>query len=172
VSKLEIGDSLYSGLNEHGFLFQEKIIEELRRNQERIGWSVLSSEYPVSTGNKDSRIDIILKDIQNTTTEIYSIVECKRAYIKNISWLFGKPLMLVFNQPLLMKLEGLFRSGSGHMRKKFHQVKLTYGNLSTPLIDNWWLEINNGKGNTKPLEDALTQVCIGPQDYVPNSPGN
>ncbi len=159
---------LYEGLNEHGFLFQEKCAEVLQHNADRTKWVVLTKEYPVSTNVKDTRIDIVLRDTSVDRRQIYAIVECKRVNPTRGFWLFGNPLG-AYSQPLLISLrEEEFSSTGRHVEKhvKYAQLKLPFDDIATYLIDNWWLEISKkGKqkydASPKPIEDAFTQVCIG-----------
>ncbi|MFC1846458.1 hypothetical protein ACFLYS_00155 [Chloroflexota bacterium] len=71
---------LYDGLMEHGFLFQERCAEVLEQHQNQTEWLLLTGEYPVSAKIKDTRIDIILKDVRKyqKPRNIYAIIECKR----------------------------------------------------------------------------------------------
>jgi hypothetical protein len=160
---------LFDGLNEHGFLFQEKCAEILKNNQGLTDWLLLTQEYPVSTRVKDARIDIVLKDVKSYAfpREIYAIVECKRANLSyTYAWLFGNPLLTNFDQPLAINLREEETNKSGrHVGKhiRYAQIKLHYPQVNTYLIDNWWLEIGIGKkkASPQPIEDAFTQVCIG-----------
>ncbi len=160
---------LFDGLNEHGFLFQEKCAEVLQHNADRTKWVVHTREYPVSTKDRDSRVDIILRDASSTSYEIYAIVECKRVNPTRGYWLFGNPLLPSFSKPLLINLREEETSPTGrHVGKHltYAQLKLPFDDIATYLIDNWWLDISK-KGKQKydasprPIEDAFTQVCIG-----------
>ncbi len=155
---------LFDGLNEHGFLFQEKCAEVLQHNARKTKWGVLTKEYPISTKAKDTRIDIVLKDTSSSRHQIYAIVECKRVNPTRGYWLFGNPLG-TYSQPLLISLRAGY-SRSGNYSVHYAQLKLPLDDIATDLIDNWWLEISK-KGKQKydaspdPIEKAFTQVCIG-----------
>lgn len=160
---------LFDGLNEHGFLFQEKCAEVLQHNTHKTKWRVHTTEYPVSIKDRDSRVDIILRDESGNSHQIYAIVECKRVDPTRGYWLFGNPLG-TYSQPLLINVCEKETSPSGrHIGKhiRYAQLKLHFDDIATYLIDNWWLEIvkKGGKqsydATPKPIEDAFTQVCIG-----------
>jgi len=76
-------DILFNSLNEQGYLFQEACKYELKRVD--TGWSVKSSEYPVSIMEQNTKIDLVLEH-QNT----FAIVECKRADPIYKKWLFSE----------------------------------------------------------------------------------
>jgi len=159
---------LYEGLNEHGFLFQEKCAEVLQNNQETTKWLVLNKEYPVSAKVKDTRIDILLKDVKSypKAKNIYAIIECKRVNSSRTFWLFGKPLLPAFNQPLLVNLRTQTYPTGRHIDKviEYALIKPRFNNLITYLVDNWWLELGKKHkrySSPQPIEDAFIQACIG-----------
>ena len=109
---------LFDGLNEHGFLFQEKCAEVLQHNADKTKWLVHTTEYPVSTGGRDSRVDIILRDESCDSHEMYAVVECKRVDPTRGYWLFGNPLLPSFSKPLLINLrEEEFSLSGRHVGK-------------------------------------------------------
>jgi hypothetical protein len=159
---------LFEGLSEHGFIFQEKCAEVLQHNGERTKWIVHTTEYPVSIKDRDTRVDIVLRDTSTNKYQIYAVVECKRVNPERRYWLFGNPLLPSFSQPLLINLRSEEFSPSGrHVGKHLHyaQLKLHYDDIATYLIDNWWLEIgkkgNKAYASPNPVEDAFVQACIG-----------
>lgn len=166
-SEQNLHQILFDGLNEHGFLFQERCAGVLRNNQGTTDWLLLTQEYPVSAKVKDTRIDIILKDVKSYANpmDIYAVVECKRANLSYThAWLFGNPLLPDFSKPLVISLrEEETNRGGRHVGKhiRYAQLKLSFGHLATYLIDNWWLEIGQKKASPQPIEDAFIQVCIG-----------
>ena len=157
---------LFDGLNEHGFLFQEKCAEVLKRT-DRTKWVVHTTEYPVSIKDRNSRVDIILRDESSTSYEIYAIIECKRVNPARGYWLFGKPLLPRFSKPLLINLRAEQPKPSNILIHRAHyaQLKLSFDDVATYWIDNWWLEIgkrgNKRHASPNPIEDAFIQVCIG-----------
>jgi hypothetical protein len=175
---------LFDGLNDHGFLFQEKCAEVLSNNRDKIEWLVVTKEYPVSAKVKDTRIDIILRDTRSyaKSVSIYAIIECKRVNPTRTCWLFGNPLIPDFNQPLLISLrEQTFPTGRhvdkhikvGQIRRgpdnidrflEYASIKPSLNRLTAYLIDNWWLELGKKQkryASPQPIEETLTQVCIG-----------
>ncbi len=163
---------LYEGLNQHGFLFQERCAQILEQEWKTTGWRLEAKEYPVSSSVKNTRIDIVLKDatlVNRDSPTIYAIVECKRvnpSYTR--AWLFGKPssptqqvshVMHMFEDTHVDPFTGLAEPTISYSQKK---VAL---DVVAPLISNWWLEISSENNKTKatpqPVEDALTQVCVG-----------
>lgn len=155
---------LFDGLNEHGFLFQEKCAQVLRHNVHRTRWRVHTEEYPVSIRDKDSRVDIILGDESSNSHQIYAIVECKRINPNRGYWLFGNPLG-TYSQPLLIKLRASYSQG-GNYSVHYAQLKLPFDDIATYLINNWWLEITKKdkekySSSPNPIEGAFMQVCIG-----------
>src|SRR5260370_36697737 len=79
-------------LNEHGFLFQQVIrneVEILGANLERgrEGWNILANEYPVTAvDGTPTRIDLVLRSQQRQG--VYICLECKRPNPKYKTWLF------------------------------------------------------------------------------------
>ncbi len=49
-----IQQTLFDGLNEHGFLFEEKCAKVLEDNGILTNWALQSREFPVSTNNRDT----------------------------------------------------------------------------------------------------------------------
>lgn len=160
----DIEQTLFDGLNEHGFLFQEKCAEVLKQNANKTKWVLHVTEYPISIRNRDSRIDIVLRDKSSHHHQIYAIVECKRVNPTRGYWLFGKPLQPYFSQPLLINLRSESRGGN-RAKTHYDQLKLQFDDIATYLIDNWWLQIgkrgNKIDSSPNPIEDAFIQACIG-----------
>ena len=46
---------LYEGLNQHGFLFQERCAQILEQEWKTTGWRLEAKEYPVSSSERFSR---------------------------------------------------------------------------------------------------------------------
>jgi hypothetical protein len=161
---------LFDGLDDHGFLFQEKCAQLIRDNDSHIGWCIHSEEYPVTTSVKDSRVDIILRDTTAHTQDhdIYAIVECKRVNPDQGYWLFGNPLLTNYTDPLLVNLEGRYLKEDYSLR--YNQIRPSFKRIGAYLIDNWWIAINRDRRekhkvvyNSSPnhIEDAFLQVCVG-----------
>ena len=161
---------LFEGLNEHGFLFQEKCAEVLKKNEKITEWRVQTEEYPVSANVKDTRVDIVLRDTSTDggNHQLYAIVECKRVNPTLGYWLFGNPLG-TYSQPLLINLKA-GDSKSGNYSINYAQLSCSFDGVAAYLIDNWWLEIGK-KGSKRysspnPIEDAFIQACIGVSGIV------
>lgn len=79
-------------LEEHGFLFQKRCLEEIRSIGSR--YRVESEEYPVSIGAEDTVVDFVLRMLDASRT--YVVFECKRAHPDYVFWVFSasssKPL--------------------------------------------------------------------------------
>ena len=165
-SERDLQKILYDGLNQHGFLFQERCAQILEHAS--TGWRLEAKEYPVSIASKDTRIDIVLRDakmLASDSASVYAIVECKRvntSYTR--AWLFGKQSTLQI--PLVVRLSGPVTANNpvplGTLRYSQTEKVL---DLGASLMSNWWLEIgrdnNKFKSSPQPIEEALTQVCIG-----------
>lgn len=163
-SRQNLEQILFDGLNEHGFLLQEKCAQVIRNNVLRTKWQVHTEEYPVSMGDRDSRVDIILRDDSSNSYQIYAVVECKRVNPDRGYWLFGNALG-IYSQPLLINLRAGY-SPSGNYSIQYAQLKLPFDDVATCLIDNWWLEISKKdqkkySSSPNPIEGTFTQVCIG-----------
>lgn len=157
---------LFDGLNEHGFLFQEKCADILRKEQSYTKWKVQRTEYPVSTGLRDTRIDILIEDTANTNVDmqIYAIIECKRVNCTRGYWLFGKPVDMSSRETFLLSLQG---------RKAHDEYSVHYSigkrtlDIHSIAVDNWWLEITRQENRKKynsspqPIENTLIQACVG-----------
>lgn len=153
---------LFDGLNEHGFLFQEKCAEVLKASGNDTKWTVHVQEYPVSVGDKDSRVDIVMREHKDKFRQLYAIVECKRVNLNRGCWLFGAPLGRD-SQPFLLSLDGGYAK-NGNYYIHYSQFKLHFDEIVSHLIDNWWLDIQtngNPKSSPNPIEDAFRQVCLG-----------
>lgn len=174
TQNFDLNKILFEGLNQHGFLFQERCADILKANQANTHWHVLTEEYPVTTDIKDTRIDFILGD-SNTFTKpvkLYSIVECKRVNLEHTyGWLFGCPLESNFGTPFLISLRGNkltpFPGKTIPITSiRYSQIKPSFS-LYVDLIDNWWLEIGrNNRATPQPIEDALLQVCMGVSGFL------
>jgi hypothetical protein len=82
-----------AALNEQGFLFQHRIIEELAQlgvqKQNPHNWLVESTEVPVSLPNEaETRIDIVLRHQGRHNSPWYGVVECKRLSKEYKRWVF------------------------------------------------------------------------------------
>jgi len=161
----DLGQILFDGLNEHGFIFQEKCAEELRKNVGTTGWRVVATEYPVETVVKSTRIDVVLINTRTANNyRIFAVVECKRVNPNRGYWLFGKPSSYSNRQALIMGIR------AGHSTGEKYSIKYSQENrdldIHSHLIDNWWLQIAKGSKQKsdctpQPIEDSFLQACVG-----------
>lgn len=87
----ELPELLFNALNEQGYLFQEACEHALKKNEQATGWEVKASEYPVSLGEQETKVDIVLRSKIESSPELYALIECKRADPSYVYWLFGAP---------------------------------------------------------------------------------
>ena len=169
-SEKDLERILFDGLNEHGFIFQEKCAEVLRESAGQTKWRVADTEYPVDSDVKSTRIDIVLKDTTlypPDNHQIYAIIECKRIGLNRGYWLFGKPLSPSNNQARILRLQAGY-SPKGNYSASWSQPKCTF-DINSCLIENWWLQITQKGSKQKceyssspqPIEDSFLQACVG-----------
>lgn len=83
-----IGEVVTLALNEQGYLFQQRILEELTVAKD-CPWQPVAVEFPVSfgaPGSYESRIDAVLK--HTSTGPWHLLLECKRANPDYKQWVF------------------------------------------------------------------------------------
>jgi hypothetical protein len=161
---LNIQEMLFDSLNEHGFLFKEKCARLLEDSSIMTNWSLQSREFPVSADEKDTRIDIILKDLDQTGKQIYAVIECRRTNPLRAHWLFGNPITVDYYEPYFINLYSE-HDHKGNYMTHFSQLKCPYNHMITYLIDNWWLEqgISNIKkyASPSPIEETFIHTLVG-----------
>lgn len=169
---------LFDGLNEHGFIFQEKCAEVLRKNASGTKWKVVETEYPVDSNDKSTRIDIVLSDTTDYSPnrhQVFAIVECKRVNPTRGWWLFGKPVDTLNKQAIILWLQSV-NSSKGNVPKEstlmgdyaisWSKHKCNFDIIS-PLVNNWWLQIAEKSSKKRPdstpqpVEDSFMQACVG-----------
>jgi hypothetical protein len=74
-------------LEEHGFLFQQRCLAEIRNGAQ--SYLFESEEYPVSISEEETSIDFVFRTRAGAQT--YLIFECKRVNPDYLSWLFFRP---------------------------------------------------------------------------------
>lgn len=164
----DLNEMLFNGLNEQGFILQEKCSEVIDEQSSVTHWRVHTTEHPVSLKGQDTRIDIIIREDYPeyaTHPSKFGVIECKKVNPFYNCWLFGNPL---YDKPI-------------HARAQI--VKLSVGNsnnlnvvpirhdfdVNTYIITNWWMQVNINPRNernrkysdTQPLENAFIQACLG-----------
>lgn len=86
-------DIVATALNEQGFLFQHRLAEELKKLRGAVpdahNWMVDAIEVPVSLSNeRETRVDILLRQYSGGVNPWYAILECKRAARDFKRWIF------------------------------------------------------------------------------------
>ena len=155
-----------SGLNQHGYAFQQRVIREAARLNDdpksRKKWNLLATEQPVAVGDTHTRIDFIL-EYQSADSQLSLIVaECKRVNPAYGSWCFAKG---AYQRPVwlgtqvvveVLALEEDLKSGgaggptSDHIFDIGFSVKTDAAGDPTPV-----------SGDRDGLEQACQQVCRG-----------
>jgi len=74
----ELDEILFDGLNEQGFILQEKCSEEIIYTSKTTKWHVNTTEHPVSLKDHDTRIDIIIRELGLRESSKFGVIECKR----------------------------------------------------------------------------------------------
>lgn len=91
-----IKNLLQDKLNQHGYAFHYRVLEEAKRlfEENTSPWLFEAAEFPVEIKNKDTRIDLILAYGRHRSTAAsittYIIGECKRTNPSMNQWCFVK----------------------------------------------------------------------------------
>jgi len=160
----ELSELLFNALNEQGYLFQEACEHVLRMREQVTGWEVRASEYPVSLEGQDTKVDMVLRSKNSSSSELYALVECKRADPSYICWLFGAP-WLPFGDALCSTLGLECREirtdhpyQASRLVTRLHFKMITYGARN-------WLEAKRSSGRRastpQNIENAFVQVLKG-----------
>lgn len=161
----QLKDILFNGLNEQGFILQEKCSEVINGASSTTGWHVHTADHPVSLKNQDTRIDIIVAEENLTNSSKFGVVECKRVNPDYNCWLFGNPL---YETPV-NALTQIVKLSLGD-RGRLNVVPIRHDfQVNTYIITNWWIQVNisarkeRGKkySDPQPIESALIQACLG-----------
>ena len=163
----DLSELLFNAINEQGYLFQEKCKEILTRAENGTGWAVRADDYPVSVGDEETRIDIVLRG-HGKTPEKFGIIECKRVNPSYVSWCFGSPgprSMSSFRGTYLSRADLTGKVG-------VHGTEIARGvterpfKLDTCLAESWW-EARKGPSRSnrvsasENMERAFVQVMKG-----------
>lgn len=153
-------DPLFNGLNEQGYLFQEKCCQILQTVR-HTGWTVTRSDHPVSLKDQETKIDIVL---QRNTPERYAVVECKRADPEYVHWVFGAPGSLVGEADcFLTTIEG-WDSGPVKGLEPSASVSWNQVSVRTYRAQNWTEVKKDPKrkvSTSQNIENAFRQVLTG-----------
>ena len=154
-------------LNEQGFLFQQRVREEMRLGFEehRHKWVLEGMEYPVSAANeRQTKIDLVLAHGQHRG--VHLAVECKRAHPDYKASLFFDTTHLGRSNSTRECLLEAVRLKQRPI-KDFNTVtrridKYTMGSREA---FNYYLECKLGRdgksSSTDTIEDAFVQVMLG-----------
>lgn len=166
--KQDLSELLLNALNEQGFIFQEACKHCLEEVQ--TGWKVKAFEYPVSLQGNDTRVDIVLRNSDSDSPELWALIECKRANPEYVYWLFGSPGLpsvdascsaLGFSCPSV-------RSDEPFRIRKL--VEPLHFGISTYAAKSWMEVKRNPKkertSNTENIEKAFAQVLTGTAGFA------
>jgi len=155
---------LFDGLNEHGFLFEEKCTDVLAENSGETRWSIQARQFPVTINNRDLHIDIVLKDNSNPELQVYAIVECKRIDPLLSHWLFGNPTEVHEYKPRYITLSS-HHDHQGNYKTFYTLQQFPCSQAITYIVDNWWLEQRSQEKrritSPLPVEDVFMQTAMG-----------
>jgi hypothetical protein len=160
-----IDSGIRKALNSHGFAFQHAVLGELARllSTGASAWTLEASEFPVSAGQKGTRVDFVLRQSRG---QGLLVAECKRSL--NTTWAFAKA-------PFVTKLSSSRQLTIDQVHAKYHH------RLSTPTtrghIDAYDIclplktssltaaqteqECSCGTGGRSDPEEAFTQLLRG-----------
>lgn len=165
--KQDLSELLLNALNEQGFIFQEACKHCLEEVQ--TGWKVKAFEYPVSLQGNDTRVDIVLRNSDSDSPELWALIECKRADPEFVYWLFGSP-GLPFGDASCSALG--FSCLSTRSDEPFCIRKLVeplHFGISTYDAKNW-TEVKRDSSrrisNTENIEKAFAQVLTGTAGFA------
>jgi hypothetical protein len=158
----DIGETAVKALEEHGFLFQKRCVDEVRSRAGR--YRVESEEYPVSIGLEDTVIDFVLRMLDTGRT--YVVFECKRANPEYVFWVFPASSMTPapLRQFLITKVGHLVHAPMKAVVQT-HECPIFGG--APPHFVDMGLEVSRGKptkgklGRTENIYAACTQVLTG-----------
>ncbi len=141
-------DFIIAGLENHGFFFQEKVIEEISKTEQ---WRVSDREVPVSARELKTKIDIVASRDSSSIT-LFAIIECKKADPEFKTWIFHSDKKIgerdystrqQFNKQVLIDVihsketKNMFRGPTGYKRG----INFIHGQTISPLRDKDGKEI-------------------------------
>lgn len=158
----DIHQTAVNALQEHGFLFQKRCLEEVRFLRGR--YRVESEEYPVSIGPKDTVIDFVLRMLDTGRT--YIAFECKRAHPDYVFWVFpASPISSAPQQQFLLTAVGHLDHAPRKPviqtceRNIFGEEPLNFADMGIEVSPNRSGTRKSGK--TENIYSACTQVLTG-----------
>jgi hypothetical protein len=145
----DIHQRAVTALQDHGFLFQKRCVEEIARLSGR--YKLDSEEYPVSLGDVETVIDFVLRMLDTGRT--YLAFECKRAHPDYVSWVFPASQARCASPPHLL-LTAIF---SNHTART-HESPIM-GSDPLPVVE-MGLEVScKPKGAKSGKTDAIYAAC-------------
>ena len=161
----EISELLFNGINEQGYLFQERCHEILQTAKRHTSWRVEGYNYPVSLKGQETKIDIVLQEaVDRSLPKLCAVVECKRADPEYVYWLFGAPGLPSGNaEPYLTTLE-YTEDRPGVLSEIVAYVSRPTFLLDAYVAQNWMEVKKRTKGKTSTpqnIENAFVQVLTG-----------
>jgi hypothetical protein len=159
------------GLEQHGYGFQYSALREcLRlRDEQRSAWDLLVTEYPISVGGSDVRIDFILRseaDKADRKEIRYLIVECKRVNPAYSDWCFSA---VPYTRPKWLAAQVVFET----VRPTDRVTGGFGGNCDGRICGVAFVLKGDAKGDKHPvspgkdaIEAACTQVLRGLNGFV------
>lgn len=158
----DIHETAVKALEEHGFLFQKRCLDEVRSLGGR--YRVESEEYPVSIGPEHTVIDFVLRMLDTGRT--YVVFECKRAHPDYVFWVFpASSLTLAPRQQFLMTTVRHLVHAPRKAVVQTHECHIFGGD--PPYFVDMGLEVSRAKptkgksGRTENIYAACTQVLTG-----------
>lgn len=161
----ELNEILFNGLNEQGFILQEKCSKVINETSSLTRWRVHTTEHPVSLKDQDTRIDIIITETGLSNSSKFGVIECKRVNPAYHCWLFGNPL---YETPIHALAQIVKLSVGDNNNLNVVPIRHDF-DVNTYIITNWWMQVNinprkerNKKySDPQPLENAFIQACLG-----------
>ncbi|MCL5005945.1 MAG: hypothetical protein M1404_05375 [Acidobacteria bacterium] len=157
-----IHQTAIKALEEHGFLFQKRCVNEVRSLSGR--YRVESEEYPVSIGPEDTVIDFVLRMLDTGRT--YVVFECKRAHPEYVFWVFSASSSTPAPRPeFLMTMVAHLAHAPRKPVVQTHECQIV-GSDPAHFVD-MGLEVSHVKptkgksGRTENIYAACTQVLTG-----------
>lgn len=170
--------SFESGLNQHGYAFQHRVMAEVIRLTEdptsSCSWRLAGIEIPVRTGSRTTRIDFVLEDRSDPHVIRFLLAECKRVNPAYGAWCFTRAPRWI---PEWVGDQLVVESLVNHDRSIDDEIKLvtagTGGPKSRSIYSVGFTVKTKEKGDPHPvsmerdpLESACTQVCTGLNGFM------
>jgi hypothetical protein len=159
-------------LRKNGFGFQYALLKEVNRlyNAENSAWFPEFAEFPVEISNTNTHIDFILARKERSRFPkkhpFFLICECKRANPALSNWCFVRSPFA--REGLLLDfifIEKLQLEHQWSTKKSYVQQSATMGKKVFDIAFNVKSE-NKGEGDSKGVNDAVSQVLRGMNGFI------